>query len=43
MRPLENAELPTVVDINTAARPLGLSHTYACQLAEQDQEAGSPW
>ncbi|WP_149264429.1 hypothetical protein [Actinomadura sp. K4S16] len=35
MQPLKNAELaelPTVVDINTAARALDLSRTYAYQL-----------
>ena len=40
MRPLKNAELaelPAVVDITTAARALGLSRTYAYQLAKQDQ------
>jgi hypothetical protein len=40
MHPLkyaELAELPTVVDIPTAARALGLSRTYAYQLAKQDQ------
>ncbi|MGW2307786.1 helix-turn-helix transcriptional regulator [Actinomadura luteofluorescens] len=40
MQPLKNAELaelPTVVDINTAARALGLSRTYAYQLAKQNQ------
>lgn len=31
------AELPSVVDITTAARALGLSRTYAYQLAKQDQ------
>lgn len=33
----ELAELPTVVDIVTAARALGLSRTYAYQLAKQGQ------
>ncbi|MEU9869429.1 DNA-binding protein [Actinomadura sp. NPDC048021] len=40
MRPLTNAELaelPTVVDISTAARALGLTRSYAYQLAKQDQ------
>ncbi|MES9604638.1 DNA-binding protein [Actinomadura sp. NPDC000929] len=40
MRPLTNAELaefPPVVDISTAARALGLSRSYANQLAKQDQ------
>ena len=40
MRPLKNAELaelPAVVDITTAARALGLSRSYAYQLAKQDQ------
>lgn len=40
MQPLMNAELavlPTVVDIKTAARALGLSRTYAYQLAKQNQ------
>ncbi|GGU09889.1 hypothetical protein GCM10010177_81050 [Actinomadura citrea] len=40
MRPLKSvelAELPAVVDITTAARALGLSRTYAYQLAKQDQ------
>ncbi|WP_329091947.1 helix-turn-helix domain-containing protein [Actinomadura citrea] len=40
MQPLKNAELaelPTVVDINTAARALGLSRTYAYQLAKQNR------
>ncbi|MEU8804526.1 helix-turn-helix domain-containing protein [Spirillospora sp. NPDC048819] len=38
MQPLKHdelAELPTVVDITTAARALGLSRTYAYQLAKQ--------
>ncbi|MFG2006150.1 helix-turn-helix domain-containing protein [Spirillospora sp. NPDC048911] len=30
-------ELPTVVDIMTAARALGLSRTYAYDLARRDQ------
>ncbi|GAA1875233.1 helix-turn-helix transcriptional regulator [Actinomadura bangladeshensis] len=40
MQPLKNAELaelPAVVDIPTAARALGLSRTYAYQLAKRDQ------
>jgi hypothetical protein len=31
------AELPSVVDIMTAARALGLSRTYAYDLAKRDQ------
>ncbi|TDE22070.1 DNA-binding protein [Actinomadura sp. 6K520] len=40
MQPLkyvELAELPSVVGIVTAARALGLSRTYAYQLAKNDQ------
>lgn len=40
MQPLTNAELaelPTVVDNTTAARALGLSRTYAYQLAKTGQ------
>ncbi|TDC88625.1 DNA-binding protein [Actinomadura sp. 7K507] len=40
MQPLKHAdlaELPSVVDIVTAARALGLSRTYAYQLAKNDQ------
>lgn len=40
MQPLKYtdlAELPTVVDITTAARTLGLSRTYAYQLAKRNE------
>ncbi|MEV4677288.1 helix-turn-helix transcriptional regulator [Actinomadura geliboluensis] len=40
MQPLKHAdlaELPAVVDIVTAARALGLSRTYAYQLAKNNQ------
>lgn len=37
MKYADLADLPTVVDITTAARALGLSRTYAYHLAKHDQ------
>lgn len=37
LKDVELAELPGVVDIVTATRALGLSRTYAYQLARNDQ------
>ncbi|MVZ99080.1 helix-turn-helix domain-containing protein [Actinomadura sp. LD22] len=37
MKYADLADLPTVVDITTAARALGLSRTYAYHLAKHDR------